>query len=125
MTPSQYQATAVVLAMVALFGGVTLAKRGSTLLTEKEATQLRDMGPDPIAQLAQMVMAGAAYLSRQYLWVMVPIVVLAAIAAMWRVPYRQWKMPWPLTARRYLAGGNVVLTGGVAIACVFYMSQFL
>jgi hypothetical protein len=74
---------------------------------------------------APALMAGAAYFSRQALWPMVVVVAVAASAALWRVAYRQWKMPWPIIARCYLAGGNVVMTGGFAAACLLFMAQYL
>ena len=125
MTPSQYESVALVLGMAALFGGVKIAKRGSAALSEGQRDELKAMGPDPVAMAGPLVMVGAAYLSRQYAWAMAAVVVVVMCAILWRVPYRQWRRAWPIGARRSLVAGNCVLAGGLAFACLLYISQFL
>ena len=125
MNPSQYQSAALVLAMASFMGSVPILKRGSGALTIGQKAELHAMGPDRIAMFIPLLMMGAAYFSHAYPWPMAMVVIIALLVSLYRVPYRHWKMPWPTSARRYLVIGNCVMSGGIAIAALLYISQFL
>ena len=119
------QIPALVLGVVfaSLFAGIAIAKKGSAMLDKRQFDELKAMGPDPVAQAAPVVIFVAAYFGARYPLPMALVIVAAAIASLYRVPYRFWCAPWPLAARLYLVIGNSILHVGYMSGALLYIAQ--
>jgi hypothetical protein len=111
------------IAVVALFAGTTIAKRGSALLDKAQFEELKPMFPDPVALMAPAVMLGALYFGAGHPGLTAMVVVVSALLFSYRVPYPYWRSPWPLPARLRLVIGNLVLIVGGMSAALIYIAQ--